>query len=60
MSKICTCPKCFGSKQIMEPKETKGFEYRICSLCRGKGIVPDQIADDYVFSITEENFDDEE
>ena len=44
----------------MEPKETKGFEYRICSLCRGKGIVPDQIADDYVFSITEENFDDEE
>lgn len=54
------CPKCFGAKEIMEPKETKGFEYRTCSLCKGSGIVPIQVAQDFIFSINEENFDEDE
>ena len=54
------CPKCLGAKEIMTPRETKGFDYKECSLCRGLGIVPTQIAQDFVFSITEENFDEDE
>ena len=53
------CPKCFGSKQVMEAREDKGFKYEECSLCKGKGIVPEQVAEDFEFSITEDNFEDE-
>jgi len=60
MRELDVCPKCFGSAKVMEPKETKGFEYKSCSLCKGKGEVPMQIAEDYIFSVTEENFEDEE
>lgn len=52
------CPKCFGSGEIMEAKATKGFEYKKCTLCKGEGKVPDQVAEDFIFSITEDNFDD--
>jgi len=61
MSKIVDeCPKCFGSGEIMEAKQTKGFEYVVCNLCRGNGIVSAQVADDYIFSITEDNFNEDE
>jgi len=54
------CPKCFGAQQIMEPKQDRGFKYESCSLCKGTGKVPEEISDDYIFSITEENFEDDE
>ena len=31
MSKLVECPQCLGAKEIMIPKETKGFEYKKCS-----------------------------
>jgi hypothetical protein len=43
----------------MEAKETKGFEYNKCSLCKGEGVVLAEIAEDFIFSITEDNFNDE-
>lgn len=55
----CTCPKCLGSKEIMEPKKTKGFEYNKCTLCNGVGVVEQQLSDDYIFSLDEENFYDD-
>lgn len=59
MSKNEDCPKCLGAKEIMEAKKSKGFEYKECNLCKGTGVVPEEIADDFIFSITEENFEDE-
>lgn len=53
------CPKCFGSKETMEAKDTKGFEYKKCNLCHGEGVVPNEVAEDFIFSITEDNFNDE-
>jgi RecJ-like exonuclease len=53
------CPQCLGAKEIMLPKETRGFEYKECSLCHGEGKVPNQIFDDYIFSLDEDNFDDD-
>lgn len=56
-NKVTTCPKCLGVKEIMEPKETTGFEYRICNLCKGKGEVTTTLADDFVLSINEDNLE---
>lgn len=53
------CPKCLGAKTIMEARETKGFDYNKCSLCNGQGEVNSQLADDYIFSFTEEEVDDD-
>jgi hypothetical protein len=60
MKNLELCPKCFGSRKVMEPKLTKGFDYKECSLCHGTGEVLDEIADDFIFSITEENFEEDE
>jgi hypothetical protein len=54
------CPQCIGAKEIMVPKETKGFKYINCNLCNGKGLVQSQIADDFIFAMTEDNFESEE
>ena len=51
------CPSCVGAKQIMVAKQTKGFEYKTCTLCKGKGTVVSQLAEDYIFSITEDDFE---
>lgn len=53
------CPKCLGAKELMEPKPTKGFEYRNCNICKGKGTVSSVLYDDYIFSLDEENYDDD-
>ena len=60
MSKTVECPQCVGAKEIMVPKETKGFKYEKCTLCNGTGKVTPQLADDYVFAMNEDNFDNEE
>jgi hypothetical protein len=60
MSKTVECPQCVGAKEIMVPKETKGFKYEKCTLCNGTGKVTPQLADDYVFAMNEDNFDDDE
>lgn len=52
------CPKCLGAKEIMEPKKTKGFVYKTCDLCDGNGYVSNQIADDFIFAMNEDNFED--
>jgi hypothetical protein len=52
------CPKCLGAIVIMEAKDTTGFEYNKCSLCHGEGKVPNEVAEDFIFSITEDNFND--
>jgi hypothetical protein len=51
------CPKCFGIVEVMEPLKKKGFKYKTCTLCKGKGTVPKELADDYVFSLNEDNFE---
>lgn len=54
------CPACIGQGEVMEGKKTtKGFEYKTCDLCKGTGQVDSQIADDFVFAMNEDNFDDE-
>lgn len=56
--KLEICPKCFGSKENMEGKKNKkGFEYKKCNLCKGKGEVHPEIAEDYIFSLNEDNFE---
>jgi len=55
---LTECPKCLGIGKIMEAKKTKGFEYKTCSLCNGSGYVDNQIAEDFIFSINENNFED--
>lgn len=54
-----TCPQCLGAVTYMEGKETKGFEYKNCTLCKGKGEVHPQLASDFLFSMNENNFDDD-
>lgn len=53
------CPKCLGAKEIMVARTTgKGFTYITCNLCNGKGSVPEEIAEDFIFSESgEENFE---
>ena len=54
---LVDCPKCLGTKEVMVPKQTKGFEYPTCSLCKGHGKVEEEIADDFIFAMNEENFE---
>ena len=56
MKNQTVCPKCLGAQEIMEPKEKKGFEYNKCTLCNGTGAVEQQLHDDYIFSLDEDNF----
>jgi len=57
-SNLTECPKCLGQGELMEPKKTKGFEYKTCSLCNGHGKVDEQIADDFIFAMSgEDNFE---
>lgn len=53
------CPKCLELGEVMEAKPTRGFEYRKCNLCHGEGTVIQELADDFIFSINEENFEEE-
>jgi DnaJ-class molecular chaperone len=54
------CPKCLGTGDTMEGKKKKrGFEYKVCDLCNGKGKVHEEIAKDYVFSLNENNFEED-
>jgi len=41
----------------MEPKKTAGFEYKPCSLCKGKGEVLPELEEDFILSINEDNFE---
>lgn len=56
------CPACLGAKTVMEGrKESKGFEYKKCNLCKGEGVVSKEIEEDYLLSLNEdllENNDD--
>ena len=54
---LTECPQCLNAKEIMVPKQTKGFEYKTCNLCKGTGQVDSQIADDFVFAMNEDNFE---
>lgn len=58
MDSLEICPKCLGSGEVMEGKSKKrGFKYEICNLCNGKGEVPEEISNDYIFSLNEDNFE---
>jgi hypothetical protein len=59
-NKLITCPKCLGAQQLMEAKQTAGFEYRTCSLCKGEGEVLLEIEEDFILSINENLIDDYE
>jgi len=58
------CPKCLGGSDVMvsntdeKNHNTKGFKYKKCTLCKGKGIVNSELAEDYIFSLNEDNFED--
>jgi len=55
------CPKCIGTGEIMEGrKDSKGFQYNKCNLCKGEGIVDIDIAEDYILSLDESQIDDYE
>lgn len=58
MSKLELCPKCIGSKEVMESKPSgKGFIYKTCTLCNGKGYVDSELANDFELSLNEDNFE---
>lgn len=50
------CPKCLGGQKVMESKQKRGFEYKTCSLCNGEGTVSSILADDFIFSLNENNY----
>ena len=54
------CCKCIGSTKVMIPKTNgkKGFEYKICSLCNGTGVVSEETVEDYLLSLNEDLIDD--
>ena len=52
---LIECPQCLSVGTLMVPKQTKGFEYKTCSLCNGTGEVDSQIADDYIFAMNGED-----
>ncbi len=60
MTNKTQCPCCLGEKTIMVAKETRGFNYKECNLCKGEGVVSTELADDYIFSLNEENFEEEQ
>lgn len=51
------CPKCLGAEKIMTPKE-KGFEYKVCDLCKGYGAISPVLAEDFISS--EKIYDEDE
>ena len=53
------CPKCLGQNDVMEPREKKGFKYTKCNLCNSVGTVSQELYDDYIFSLNEENYEDD-
>lgn len=58
MCKLELCPKCIGAKEVMEPKASgRGFEYKKCNLCNGKGYVDSELANDFELSLNEDNFE---
>ena len=59
MKTFVPCPKCLSAGQLMEPKETRGFKYKDCSLCGGNGSVSQELEDDYILSLNEDNFEEE-
>ncbi len=61
-NKKVECPRCLGSKQFMESKKTKGFEYKKCNICDKDGLVESDIAADIILSQNEDNveFEDDE
>jgi len=55
------CPHCLAVGTIMEGKSTgRGFEYVTCKLCHGTGTVDSIINDDYILSLDEDNFIEDE
>ena len=53
------CPKCLSTGETMEGrKESKGFQYKTCTLCNGTGVVSEEIEEDYLLSLNEDLIDD--
>lgn len=49
-----SCPNCLGTKQIMTPRKSRGFDYNRCKLCDENGLVDEEIAEDYALSMNED------
>ncbi len=55
---LVQCPSCLGTGEIMEGKKSKkGFEYKCCKLCEGKGKVLKVLEEDYISSINNIHYD---
>lgn len=53
------CPVCLGVGETMEGrKDSKGFEYKKCNLCKEKGVVDKEIEEDFILSLDEDQIDD--
>jgi len=59
MCKQQLCPKCIGAKEVMEARADgkKGFQYKDCNLCNGKGYVNPVLASDFELSLNEDNLE---
>ena len=53
------CPKCFGSKEVMIPKDTRGFTYIECDFCDENGQVSPTLYEDYILSLNEDEINNE-
>lgn len=52
------CPVCLGVGETMEGrKDSKGFEYKECNLCKGEGVVNKEIEEDYLLFLNEDLID---
>lgn len=55
MSNLIVCPKCMGVGETLEPSENnKKLEKTTCNLCKGAGHVTTELAEDFVFSLNED------
>ena len=51
--KMVTCPSCLGGqdtmviKKVTKENKSRRFTYIKCKLCKGEGVVPTELADDF-------------
>ena len=55
----CNC--CLGQGVYMISKSSgRGFEYKDCTLCNGSGRISKELYDDYILSLDEESYFEDE
>jgi DnaJ-class molecular chaperone len=55
MNNLIECPKCLGTGDVVIPEENNKKLHDVpCQLCKGTGVVHNEIANDFIFSLNED------